>query len=344
LVGVVLFLELSNYSSEMLKKVVLALVFALLAAQPSFSAVKAGDKCSKVGAITKSKKATYTCVKIGKKSVWGIVKRPTPTPTPTQTNDENLIISPVPSGNANTTFMLGKPQSRDIGQTLYFDSPVDLTRLEFQIAMLTLITPEYHAATEEQKHNLERSAFRGEYKPIDAKINVSLWRDDRNVLGALPNTFDLRTGFSRIEEFDVTATISVAETTSINFPRSIQVTPGYYYLNLFFVVDDLNVTTLRFQGRQSGTNTMGGPNRDLPTNCKYTPATDLYPQGQAYYSYQDTGWDKKSPTEKWNYQTPRSYTFKLHDYAKVSECAVIGNYNDILNTGDIFFNLYGKER
>jgi hypothetical protein len=292
-------------------------------------------------------KKTYTCTKSGKKLVWSkgvAIKKPTPTPTPSPASNEKLIIAPVPFGSGNTTFMLGKPQSRDIGQTLYFDSPTDLTRLEFRVSILTLITPEYHSATEEQKHNLERSAFRGGYKPIEAKINVSLWRDDRNILGALPKTFDLRVGFTRMEEFDVTSEISVAETTSIKFPRSIQVTPGHYYLNLYFVIDDLNVTTLRFAGRQTGNNTLGGPNRDMPTNCKYTPASDLYPVGQAYYSYQDNGWEEKSPTEKWIYQTPRSYTFKLHDYAKVSECGVIGNYNDILNTGDIFFNVYGNSK
>ena len=336
----------------MLKKVALALIFLLLSAQPSLSAVKAGDKCSKIGAKTKYKKVTYTCVKIGKKNVWGIIKpakstptpTPTPTPSPTPINYEKLIIAPVPFGNFNSNFLLGKPQSRDVGETLYFDLPTDLTRLEFQIAGVTLITPEYHSATEEQKHNLERPATRGGYKPIEAKINVSLWRDDKNVLEALPKTFDLRVGFTRMEEFDFTAEISVGETTSVKFPRSIQVTPGYYYLNLFFVVEDLNVTTLWVAGRQTGNNTLGGPNKDMPTNCKYTPATDLYPKGQAYYSYQDNGWDKKSPTEKWNYQTPRSYTFKLHEYAKVSECIVVGNYNDILNSGDIFFNVYGNSK
>jgi hypothetical protein len=88
---------------------------------------------------------------------------------------------------------------------------------------------------------------------------------------------------------------------------------------------------------------MGGPDKNMPTNCKYTPSVDLYPKGQAYFSYQENSWDKKTPEEKWNYQTARSYTFKVHNFAKVNECIVIGNYNDILNTGDIFLNVYGSK-
>lgn len=340
----------------------------------SFAAIKDGQKCSKVGTTVKYNKVTFACVKINKKLVWKSLQEPkpkaapaptltpsptlsssptpssmpnptissTPASTPTPTKFEKLIISPVPLGNFNTTFMLGKPQSRDIGQSLFFDSEEVLTRLDFQVLMFTIISAEYHSATEEQKHSIEKAAFKGDYKPTPAKINVSLWRDDNKVLSSLPNTFDLNKGFTRIKEFDVTTIISLGEITSIQFPESILVKPGYYYLNLYFVVDDLNITTLRFSGRQTGNNTMGGPNKDKPTDCKYTPSTDLYPKGQAYFSYQDNNWDKKSPNEKWNYQTPRSYTFKLHDYAKVSECVVIGNYSDILNTGDLFFDIYGK--
>lgn len=351
-----------NLRGSIAQGLLTALAISLIpVAAISAQKVTSGSKCKVFKQKVPYSNKTYTCIKSGKGLVWSkgvVVKKsasnpnvnptstpsPMPMPSPMPTNNEKLIIAPVPFGNFNTTFMLGKPQSRDIGQTLYFDSPTDLTRLEFQVALLTLITPEYHSATEDQKHNLERPAFRGGYKPIEAKINVSLWRDDRKVLGALPKTFDLRDGFTRIEEFDSTAEISVGVTTSVKFPRSIQVTPGYYYLNIYLVVDDLNVTTLRFAGRQTGNNTMGGPKKDMPTNCKYTPATDLYPEGQAYYSYQDIGWEKKSPTEKWNFQTPRSYTFQLHDYAKVDECIVIGNYNDILNTGDIFFNVYGNSK
>lgn len=320
-----------------------ALLLGLM--HPSAAAVKTGDKCSKVGLIAKSKKTDFICVKSGKVNRWTEKKSPVskPVASPAQSSLEQLLISPVPKVNRNTTFMLGKPQSRDIGESLFFDSEVKVSGLEFEIGAFTWISPTYHFATEDQKHNLEKAYNRGQYKPFPAKINVSLWRDDLDILSSLPETFDLRSGFTRVEEFDVKTSIALGESIRLNFPKPTTVRPGYYYLNLYFIVEDLNITTLRFAGRQTGTNTMGGPDKNMPTNCKYTPSVDLYPKGQAYFSYQENSWDKKTPEEKWNYQTARSYTFKVHNFAKVNECIVIGNYNDILNTGDIFLNVYGSK-
>ena len=262
----------------------------------------------------------------------------------TKINEEKLLIEPVPYGSFNSNFLLGKPQTRDVGETIYFNSTTELTRIEFQIAGVTLIMPEYHRAKDEDKHKYERPATKGQYGPIEGKINVSLWHDEKEMLKSLPERFDLKSDFSKIIEFDVTEKMHLGKTTSIDLPTEIELKPGYYYLNLYFTVYDLNITTIWVTGRQSGNNKLGGLNKDMPTTCEYTPAKDLYPDGQAYYSYQDTGWDRKSPEEKWNYQTPRSYTFKIHEFAKVNECIVIGMYNDILNTGDIFLNLFGREK
>ncbi len=328
----------------MLLKVLLVL---LLVGQmpPSVAAVKAGEKCSKVGLAAKSKNKNFVCLKSGKVNRWTEKKEKVSIPVPSakEEKSDQLLISTVPLGSFNTTFMLGKPQSRDIGECLYFDSEAKVSGLEFEIAAFTWISQEYHFATEDQKHNLERAYNRGQYKPFPAKVNVSLWRDDLEILSSLPETFDLRSGFTKIDEFDAKTFIELGKSVRLNFPNPTVVKPGYYYLNLYFVVDDLNITTLRFAGRQTGNNTLGGPNRDMPTTCNYTPSKDLYPKGQAYFSYQDNSWDQKTPEEKWNYQTARSYSFKLHNYAKVNDCIVMGSYNDILNTGDIFLNVYGSK-
>jgi hypothetical protein len=308
---------------------------------PSAAAVKIGDKCPKVGLTAKSKSTSLLCKKSGNLNRWAEIKNPKTKPSSSLNNSEQLLIAPVPQGTFNATFMLGKPQSRDIGETLFFESEAKISSVEFEVATFTWISPEYHSASEDQKHKLEKAYFRGQYKPVSAKVNVSLWRDDFEILAELPETFDLRNGFTKIDEFDVKSIIEVGKSVRINFPKPVSVKSGHYYLNMYFTVEDLNITTLRFAGRQTGNNTMGGPNKDMPTTCKYTPSKDLYPKGQAYYSYQDNFWDQKTPEEKWNFQTPRSYTFKLHDYAKVSECSVVGSYNDILNTGDIFLNVYG---
>ena len=321
------------------------LLVAVLLGQmyPSSAAVKVGDKCPKTGVTTKIKSKTYTCIKSGKVNRWSEKKNSLSNSgaIPAQGALEQLLISSVPRMSTNTTFMLGKPQSRDIGESLFIESEVKVSGLEFEIAAFTWISPEYHFATEDQKHNLEKAYNRGQYKPFPAKVNVSLWRDDLGILGSLPETFDLRSGFTRVEEFNVQTNIELGKSVRISFPKPTIVKAGYYYLNLYFIVDELNITTLRFAGRQTGNNTMGGPERNMPTTCNYKPSEDLYPKGQAYFSYQNNSWDQKTPQEKWNFQTARSYTFKLHNYAKVNECIVIGSYNDILNTGDIFLNVYG---
>jgi hypothetical protein len=329
----------------MLLKLLLLVAFLLGGMHPSAAAIKTGEKCPTLGLNLKSKNINFVCAKAGDVNRWTEKKSPISKSALSQDkgNFKNLLISPVPQGSFNATFMLGKPQSRDIGETLFFDSEAEVSGLEFEVSTFTWISPKYHSATEDQKHSLEKAYFRGQYKPLSAKVNVSIWQDDMQILGGLPDTFDLRNGFTKVYEFDVKTKIEVGKSVKISFPKPTTLNAGYYYFNLYFVVDDLNITTLRFAGRQTGKNTLGGPNRDMPTNCKYTPPKDLYPKGQAYFSYQDNSWDQKTPEEKWNFQTPRSYTFKLHDYAKVSECSFQGSYNDILNTGDIFLNVYGSK-
>ena len=56
---------------------------SILSAQPSFSAVKAGTSCTKVGQTTISSNKKFTCIKSGKKLIWnkGVATRPTPSAT-----------------------------------------------------------------------------------------------------------------------------------------------------------------------------------------------------------------------------------------------------------------------
>lgn len=81
----------------MLKKIALALIIVLLSVQPSTSAVKNGQQCSKIGATTKSKKITYTCTQLGKKKVWTTLKPASPKPSPSVTPvAEKLIVKKSP--------------------------------------------------------------------------------------------------------------------------------------------------------------------------------------------------------------------------------------------------------
>lgn len=65
-------------------KVFLLVALILGQMHPSVAAVKAGDKCSNIGGIAKSKSTSFICVKSGKVNRWAKVK-PTPAPTPSPT-------------------------------------------------------------------------------------------------------------------------------------------------------------------------------------------------------------------------------------------------------------------
>ena len=85
------------------RTVSLYLLVTLLAisiqSSPSFSATKAGAKCTKVGIKSVIGNKTFTCIKSGKKLVWnkGIsLGKPTPTPLPLVIDKyENLVLRPV---------------------------------------------------------------------------------------------------------------------------------------------------------------------------------------------------------------------------------------------------------
>lgn len=52
--------------------VLMSVMFALPFAVPAQAAVKIGNKCSKLGAISKSNGSTFTCIKSGKTLVWNL--------------------------------------------------------------------------------------------------------------------------------------------------------------------------------------------------------------------------------------------------------------------------------
>ena len=86
-----------------LAQVSLVVVVVLSASMPqSYSAVKSGDSCKKVGLTATSGGKKYTCIKSGKKLVWNkgvaiAAPKPSPVATPTPTS------SPTPTPSASPT-------------------------------------------------------------------------------------------------------------------------------------------------------------------------------------------------------------------------------------------------
>jgi hypothetical protein len=75
----------------------ITLIFALFVPvqmTSSFSATKAGAKCTKVGIKSVVGNKTFTCIKSGKKLVWnkGVAIKPTPAPTPTLTEAKPILV------------------------------------------------------------------------------------------------------------------------------------------------------------------------------------------------------------------------------------------------------------
>ncbi len=112
-------------------RLLLAFVVAIsLMAAPSFAAVKAGGKCTKVGATSTTGGKKYTCIKSGNKLVWnkGVAVKaaaPKPTPSPTAT----VISTPMPTPTPVPTQVNFVPWGTDVdARTLS-----DLAQKNFQL-------------------------------------------------------------------------------------------------------------------------------------------------------------------------------------------------------------------
>jgi hypothetical protein len=83
----------------------LLLLMSLIAA-PSFAAVKAGAKCTKVGASATASGKKFTCIKSGKKLVWNkgvAIKKPLPVATPTPAPSSTPTPEPTPAPTTTPT-------------------------------------------------------------------------------------------------------------------------------------------------------------------------------------------------------------------------------------------------
>jgi hypothetical protein len=83
----------------------LLLMMTLIAA-PSFAAVKAGAKCTKVGASATASGKKFTCIKSGKKLVWNkgvAIKKPLPVATPTPAPSSSPTPEPTPAPTTTPT-------------------------------------------------------------------------------------------------------------------------------------------------------------------------------------------------------------------------------------------------
>jgi hypothetical protein len=83
----------------------LLLLMSLIAA-PSFAAVKAGAKCTKVGASATASGKKFTCIKSGKKLVWNkgvAIKKPLPVATPTPAPSSSPTPEPTPTPTTTPT-------------------------------------------------------------------------------------------------------------------------------------------------------------------------------------------------------------------------------------------------
>ena len=79
---------------------ILSLFILIVFAPLSYSLVKAGDPCKKIGLTSVTNGKKYTCIKSGKKLVWdkGVtISKPTPTPTPTPSPTATASPSPTPT-------------------------------------------------------------------------------------------------------------------------------------------------------------------------------------------------------------------------------------------------------
>ena len=93
-----------------MKRILLvAILVVSLISAPSFAAVKAGQKCTKIGKISVSGNSQFKCVKKKQKLVWqklSNTKQPQPSPTPSPTPTPTPIATPEPIPSPTPTIEL----------------------------------------------------------------------------------------------------------------------------------------------------------------------------------------------------------------------------------------------
>ncbi len=88
------------------KPLALLIASCLVVPAPSMAAVKQGDVCKKVGTTSTVKGLKYTCIKSGKKMVWGKgvpIKNVTPAPSATPKPSPSVQVNPAPTPSATPT-------------------------------------------------------------------------------------------------------------------------------------------------------------------------------------------------------------------------------------------------
>lgn len=246
---------------------------------------------------------------------------------------ETVEITPVPWGKANALFYVNPRFIPEIAQSVVVDRPFNLTSTSIIPIQITWVRPEWFSASEEDRHGLEVS--KESYKPIPAAVTLTIWKSSSATL-AYP--IHLTDGFVKVFQQTFRNPIEIGKGTpyEMTLDQPVRLESGVQLFVFSFELYDPNILSLLLSGRESGTNTIGGPSQDRPTDCVYTRSDDSYPDGRLY-----RGSGSLPYTGTIDNFVGFGNEFLEHS-AKVAACQQIGYYNDIFNPGDLQMFISGN--
>jgi hypothetical protein len=287
-----------------------------------------------------------------------------PTPMTRRPSASGLVHRTVPQWRLNTAFFWNPRFSPEIAQTIVVDQGLELREVHFGINRVTYITdPDYWSKPMHERGFNETTVF--DRSNIAANVTVSIWRildlehdpEGSSLLIDDEDSFVLIA--SETMPMSLHARMSPEVMNAAVLPTPMELSAGRYLISLHVEVEDPNILTLFFSGRESGTNTLANVfGMEIPTSCweeggfKYTFSENLYPEGRAYVRAGGGFTEAAQFDPKFRFVREPGLPNSLQDVfnehtAKVSECSKLGGgpeNPDIMNPGDLDLRFMGVVR
>lgn len=253
---------------------------------------------------------------------------------------KEVVYESIRSGPMNSFFEWSPRYFPQIGQSITVTSPVRLDEVRvFPDESSRWKKLEYAQRNEQGEYDQAwvQSNVSGKV-PVDTTLEI--WRYLGG--GVIPDAFNTLEGFESVYRGQTGKDLRLGKPYSIPVKPAVVLQPGRYFVSLGMVTSDVNLSAIRFNGQQNGTNTKGGYEHDVPKPaCKYKPTRDSSKGDRAFRLDTSDQPPPGPPPATVNFGT----TFAEQD-TKVSECAVAGLYGDesmIWNPGDLKMELIGRK-
>lgn len=273
---------------------------------------------------------------------------PEPVPEPEPEPGPELLLATVPRTSwdasqhvRNAEFQrIDSDRHREAGQTVRVTDPFTLERIGIVVDGPSIALPGYRDYPDGTDFSILEPFVEnpGVVEDLGIRLSIVLYRSPS--AEGFPTVRRVTSGFGpvprmerdviRIPDLEVitdqplVGRIDAGVGVSLlDLAEPVLVEPGYWMIALRVDrgLDDVDLLDLKLVGVESGDTV---DDRDDGTEpCDYTRTSDPYPDGAFF-------WREEASSD-----------FFIPAFAKVTECIVMGRYDNIMNEGDIILDLYG---